>query len=68
MKKIITSLAIAILAISLNAQTPPNPNGGSEPGEGNDPVGGGAPVGSGIAVLMALGAAYGISKYRKGEA
>ncbi len=62
MKKIITTIAIAIIALSINAQTPPEPNGGSNPGGGNNPVGGGAPVGSGIIVLLALGAAYGGKK------
>ncbi len=62
MKKIILTIAIAIMALTINAQTPPEPNGGSNPGGGNNPVGGGAPIGSGIAVLMALGAAYGAKK------
>ena len=62
MKKIILTIAIAIMALTINAQTPPEPNGGSNPGAGNNPVGGGAPIGSGIAVLLALGAAYGTKK------
>ncbi len=62
MKKIILTIAIAIMALTINAQTPPEPNGGSNPGGGNNPVGGGAPIGSGIAVLLALGAAYGVRK------
>ncbi len=69
MKKIILTIAIAITAISLNAQTPPNPNNGSgapTPGN-NNPVGGGAPIGSGMAVLMALGAAYGIKRWKQAD-
>ncbi len=67
MKKIILTIAITVAAITLNAQTPPSPNGdGSSPtGGGHTPVGGGAPIGSGIALLMALGAAYGVRKWRK---
>ncbi len=66
MKKIITTIAIAIIALSINAQTPPSPNGdGSSPtGGGNTPVGGGAPIGSGIAVLLALGGAYAVKKWK----
>ncbi len=63
MKKFIATIAIALFAISINAQTPPEPNGGNgAPAGGNTPVGGGAPIGSGIAVLLALGAAYGAHK------
>ena len=63
MKKIILTIAIALFAITINAQTPPEPNGGNgAPDGGNTPVGGGAPVGSGLAVLLALGAAYGGKK------
>ncbi len=66
-KRIITT-AIFIFAISaLSAQTPPPPNnnggGTSSPPNGNNtPVGGGAPIGSGVAILLALGAAYGGKK------
>ncbi len=67
MKKISLTIAIALAALNISAQTPPEPNGGSDPGGGNNPVGGGAPVGSGIFVLMALGTAYGVKKWRKGE-
>ncbi len=49
----------------MNAQTPPEPNGGSDPGGGNNPVGGGAPIGSGLTVLLGIGAAYGALKSRK---
>ncbi len=46
----------------MNAQTPPEPNGGNDPGGGNNPVGGGAPIAGGIGILLVLGAAYGIKK------
>ncbi len=70
MKKFITTIAIAIMFFGVNAQTdddPPHPNGDANPtqaGSGNTPVGGGAPIGSGIAVFIALGAAYGIKKWK----
>ncbi len=64
MKKIITTIAIAIIALTMNAQTPPEPNGGSNPGAGNNPVGGGAPIGSGIALLLVLGGAYAAKKWK----
>ena len=73
MKKIITTLAIAIMFFGAQAQTdddPPHPNGDVNPtqaGSGNTPVGGGAPIGSGIALFIALGAAYGIKKWKKAE-
>jgi hypothetical protein len=44
------------------AQAPPHPNGGNAPNGGNGPVGGGAPIGSGVALMIALGAAYGARK------
>ena len=67
MKKIILTIAIAIAAITLNAQTPPSPNGdGSSPtGGGHTPVGGGAPIAGGIGILLVLGTAYGAFKSRK---
>ena len=71
MKKIITTLAIAIMFLGAGAQDdPPHPNGDVNPtgaGSGNTPVGGGAPIGSGIAVLLALGTAYGIKKWKNTE-
>jgi hypothetical protein len=45
----------------LLAQQPPHPNGGVN-GPGGGPVGGGAPIGSGVALMIALGAAYGARK------
>ncbi len=69
MKKIIrtaaTFISITLLTVTLSAQTPPPPNGGSGAPNGNNntPVGGGgAPIGSGLAILLALGAAYGGTK------
>lgn len=64
MKKTILTIAIALFALTINAQVPPSPNGdGSSPtGGGHTPVGGGAPIGSGLAVLLAMGAAYGTKK------
>ncbi len=47
------------------AQTPPHPNGGSNPGAGNGPVGGGASIESGLYILLAMGAAYGANKLYK---
>lgn len=50
--------------MSLLAQDPPpppNPTGGNT----GNPLGGGAPVGSGLAILLALGAGYGIRKIYK---
>jgi len=63
MKKLILTIVIAFMAIGLYAQ-PPHPNGGDDPNaSGNARVpGGGAPIGSGLAVLMSLGAVYGIKK------
>ena len=46
------------------SQTPPDPP--SNPtGDGSTPVGddGGAPIGGGVAMLLAMGAAYGGKKY-----
>lgn len=57
------TFAIALLSISLSAQTPPPPNGGGDPNQGgNTPVGGGASIAGGIGILLALGAAYGGKK------
>ncbi len=69
MKKIILTIALAITVISLNAQIPPSPNGdGSSPtGGGHTPVGGGAPIAGGIGILLALGAAYGVKKWKNAE-
>lgn len=67
LKKIITLTVLTVALSAVTAQSPPAPNGGSDPGEGNTPVGsdggGGAPIGGGVAMLLAMGAAYGGKKY-----
>ncbi len=67
MKKIIATIAIAIMFLGVQAQdNPPHPNGDANPtlpGSGNSPVGGGAPIAGGIGILLALGAAYGSKKF-----
>lgn len=44
----------------------PHPNNGAAPGGGNTPVGQSpsAPVGGGAGILLTLGIAYAISKYK----
>ena len=67
---LVTAYLIAAPLIMF-AQSPPNPNGGSNPGSGNLPVGStggenntptGAPVGNGIYAMLAMGIAYGAFK------
>jgi drug/metabolite transporter (DMT)-like permease len=68
-KLIIRTIAALILMLGIilvspaygqNGDPPPPPGGhGSTQ---NEPPGGGAPVGSGLAILLALGAAYGGKK------
>jgi len=53
------------LSISLMAQNPPHPNGGSGPTGGNTPVGGGAPLDGGLTLMLILGGAYAIKSYKK---
>ena len=61
LKTCLISLLFAGLSFAAYADSPPPPPG--DPSQnGNGPVGGGAPVGSGVAILMALGAAYGGKK------
>lgn len=62
LKKFIAVAALLFAFNALTAQPPPPPNGNSNPG-GNTPVGGGAPIGSGVALLIALGGAYGGKKF-----
>ena len=70
MKRNLKTLLIAALLVTapmlMLAQTPPHPNGGNAPGGGNTPVGGApsAPIGGGTEILVALGIAYAISRYR----
>jgi hypothetical protein len=60
--KILLIAALLFTApLVLMAQQPPHPNGGVN-GPGGGPVGGGAPIGSGVAILIAMGAAYGARK------
>lgn len=67
-KNIITTAAIVMIlgVFASNAQSPPPPNGGSNPGSGHtavgDSPGGGAPIAGGMGVLLALGAMYGSKK------
>ncbi|MEI6750606.1 MAG: hypothetical protein ACOYMF_10085 [Bacteroidales bacterium] len=69
MKRKLRIILIAILLVStpilMMAQVPPHPNGGSNPGGLNEPVGGGAPIGGGLCILLAMGVAYGASKFYK---
>ncbi len=71
MKAHIKRLAITLIAINLltifpittsaqNGNPPPPPNSHGE--DTNLPPGGGAPIGSGLAIMLALGAAYGGKK------
>jgi hypothetical protein len=72
MKRNLKTLLIAALLVTapmlMLAQTPPHPNGGNAPssGNGNTPVGQApsAPIGGGTEILVALGIAYAISRYR----
>jgi hypothetical protein len=67
MKRIFRAMIIVFLLVTapllMMAQQPPHPNNGNTPGPGNGPVGGGAPVGGGLSILIAMGIAYGLSKY-----
>jgi hypothetical protein len=49
------------LTTATYSQDPPPPPPGEHGGGGNVP-GGGAPVGNGLAILIALGTAYGVKK------
>ena len=51
--------AINLLPLQANNPPPPPPDHSTT---GNTPPGGGAPIGSGMALLIALGAAYGSKK------
>jgi hypothetical protein len=66
MKRKLRILLVAIMIVAAPllslAQSPPHPNGGSNPGPGNGPVGGGAPLGSGLAIMLAFAAVYGTQK------
>ncbi len=65
MKTKIIKFSLALLftfgSFVLLAQGPPPPPGDPHGGN-NDIPGGGAPVGSGLAIILTLGAAYGVRK------
>jgi hypothetical protein len=66
-QKLTVFLIMAMLSVSpvLIAQDPPPPPGNHGETGNQSPPGGGAPIGSGIALLLALGAAYGGRKLYK---
>jgi hypothetical protein len=68
MKRNLKTLLIAafLLTAPLLMLAQPHPNGGANPGGGNTPVGGSpsAPIGGGAEILVTLGIAYAISKYK----
>lgn len=68
LKRFITFIVLLTAFITVTAQAPPKPNSGNDPtGNGNTPVGdntgNSAPIGGGVAMLLAMGAAYGGKKY-----
>ncbi|PKP46633.1 MAG: hypothetical protein CVT94_14060 [Bacteroidetes bacterium HGW-Bacteroidetes-11] len=60
-KKIITLVAVILMAMApsilIFAQPNPGQNSGSTP-VGGGPIGGNAPIGGGLAIMLFLGAAY----------
>ena len=58
--RILTIIVLAFATLPLLADSPPPPPPGHST-TGNVP-GGGAPIGSGVAILLALGTAYGGKK------
>ena len=65
LKKLITLTVLTVALSTVTAQSPPKPNGNSDPTDDNTPVGSngnGAPIGGGIAMLLAMGVAYGGKK------
>ena len=60
-KKIITLVAVILMAMApsilIFAQPNPGQNSGSTP-VGGGPIGGNAPIGGGLAILLGMGAAY----------
>jgi hypothetical protein len=63
-QKLTVFLIMAMLSVSpvLIAQDPPPPPGNHGETGNQSPPGGGVPIGSGIALLLALGTAYGARK------
>lgn len=64
--KILLIAAFLVSAPLLMLAQPPHPNNGAAPGAGNTPVGQSpsAPIGGGAEILITLGIAYAISKYK----
>ena len=66
MKKIIIALTVIGLAFCLSgplsAQPSPETQGNGNP-IGGPPIGGSAPIDGGVAILVALGAAYGARRW-----
>ncbi|MCF8231537.1 MAG: hypothetical protein K9J27_05050 [Bacteroidales bacterium] len=65
LRKIFIITVFVLISGTITSQTtePPDPPG-NPTGSGDTPVGGeGAPIGGGIALLLAMGAAYGGKKY-----
>ncbi|GAB4319081.1 MAG: hypothetical protein Kow00127_11240 [Bacteroidales bacterium] len=65
LKRLFIAGCFVFASMTLFAQNPPHPNGGSAPGSGNTPVGGGAPVDGGLTVMLMAGIAYAGRKYFK---
>ena len=67
LKKIITLAVLTFALSTVTAQSPPPPNGDTDPtSDGSTRVGddgSSAPIGGGVAMLVAMGAAYGGKKY-----
>ena len=64
-KILVTSLLSLSLLFSVSVfagDPPPGPGGDPTNDPGSTPIGGGAPIGGGVAILVALGTAYGARK------
>jgi hypothetical protein len=74
MKNFINIIQVSLVALVISlftvlpvaAQNPPPPPPPPHGGNSNVP-GGGAPIGEGLLVLAALGAAYGVRKWKNGK-
>jgi len=62
--KITMIAAFSLISLGLFADPPGMPGSHGATGD-QAPPGGGAPIGSGIAMLVALGSAYGVFKLKK---
>ncbi len=58
----IASIALLVAAPTLLTLAQPNPGQNSDGAVGGGPIGGNAPIGGGLAIMLALGAAYGGKK------